>query len=153
MATSYIPNHRYYFVIVCSGLNKEATAYQYYVTSPSSGCWECLDIVSEIQSALTAGLSNVACELVYLQNPEPAHYRIRFITLSAGTDTYINLLNPASGDSLLTLLGGVLQPESGQGAYAAIPIYYKVQGVQVVNGEIVRSSEFSNIATGVRPAI
>jgi fibronectin type 3 domain-containing protein len=152
-ASDYTVSHRYYFVVFCSGTNYESTVQQYYITSPASGTWTCQSIATAIQAAITAGLNNATCSLVLMQNPEPANYRIRFTTNSLGTSAFIRILDGTFGDSLLPLLDNMTGPEAGQGAYQAIPTYYKVEAVEVVAGEIVRRSELSNIAQGVRPVI
>jgi len=153
LAADYTANHRYYFIVFCSGTDGSSTVQQYYITSPASGTWTCQSIATAIQASLAAGLNNASCSLVLMQNPEPATYRIRFTTSLTGTNSFIRILDGTFGSSLLPILDNMTGPESGQGAYAAIPTYYKVEAVEVVAGEIVRRSELSNIAQGVRPVI
>jgi hypothetical protein len=146
----YEPNARYYFVVLCTDeINFETTVRQYYITAPSSGTWTCQVIANSINTALTAGLNNAICELVLLENPEP-YYKIRFSTKAVGVDAEITIQAGTFGESLLLLLA-LAPAEPGDGAYLALESFYKVQAVEVVSNEIVRYSELSNIAAGLRP--
>jgi hypothetical protein len=149
--TDYIASIRYYFIAVCTANDGDftQTVRQYYITSPASGTWTCQDIATAIQAAFTNGLDNLVCELVAMENPEP-HYKIRITTKAEGTDAAVSIGGGTFGNDLLTILP-VIGPEPGDGAYLAIEKYYKVQAVEVVSGEIVRYSELSNVAIGLRP--
>jgi hypothetical protein len=146
----YEPNARYYFVVLCTDeISFETTVKQYYITAPASGTWTCQVIANSINTALAAGLNNAICELVLLENPE-TYYKIRFSTKAVGVDAEITIQAGTFGESLLSLLS-LAPAEPGDGAYLALEGFYKVQAVEVVSNEIVRYSELSNIAAGLRP--
>jgi len=145
----YESDSRYYFVLVCSDSAFQPTVRQYYITSPSLGIWTAQAITNSIQTALVGGLNNAICELVLLTNPS-IYYKIRIRSLVVGVDASLAIQPGTFGTSLLSLLL-VTSAEPGEGAYLAVDTFYKVQAVEVIAGEIVRSSELSNLAIGLRP--
>lgn len=149
----YIPNHRYYFIVVASDLNGLPTVKQYFITSPASGTWEAQSIADDIDQKLT-DLNVADCELLPMENLEDSTvYKVVFTTRNESEQARIEVIDGTFGDSLLPLLGGMEAAQGGGSAFPGIDIYYRVQAVEIVAGSQVRASEFSNIALGKRPII
>ena len=149
--TEYEPNTRYYFQVLGTTEAYEylPTIEEYFITSPSSGVWTSQDLADSIQDALSDGLDNAICELVFLENPSP-YYAIRIQSVPIGSDSSAILKNGSLEPSLLTILPAA-SSEPGEGTYPAMYKYYKLQAVETVAGEIVRYSELTDIAIGFRP--
>jgi len=149
--TEYEINTRYYFQILgtTEAYEYAPTIEEYWITSPNSGVWTAQAIADSIQDALSDGLNNSVCELVYMENPSP-YYAIRISSVPIGVDASVILKDGSLEISLLDILP-VAPSEPGDGAYSAMYRYYKLQAVEVIIGEIVRSSELTDVAIGYRP--
>lgn len=151
--SDYIANHRYYFIVVATSPSGAPTVKQYFITSPASGLWTIQDIVDSISQKIL-DLDVVICEIVPMENLEDnTVYKIRFSTRNESEQARIEIIDGTFGDSLLPLLGEMQSAQSGGGAYPGVNSYYRVQAVEIISGNQVRTSEFSNIATGTRPII
>jgi hypothetical protein len=84
-----------------------------------------------------------------MENPSP-YYAIRISSVPIGVDASVILKGGSLEISLLDILP-VAPSEPGDGAYSAMYRYYKLQAVEVIIGEIVRSSELTDVAIGYRP--
>lgn len=152
--TVYTANTRYYFIIIVSDPTTYlSTIKQYYITSPSSGTWKISDISTSINNTISTGLNNTTCELITLNDPHNGLlYRVKFKSVAKGERATISIIDGTFGESLLSLFTKKMaKSANGGGALPAVSKFYKVKGVEVVSGRIVRESEFSEIAEGLRP--
>lgn len=152
--TDYDANQRYYFIVAAVDSDGNATLRQYFIKAPASGTWEAQDIVDAIDEKLTSDLNNVDCELVPMENlSDDTTYKIRFKTHLETEAASIEILDGTFGPSLLPLLGDTERAIPGGSALPGINYYYRVQAVEVIDGEQVRASELSDVVLGFRPII
>ena len=92
------------------------------VTAPTSGSWELSDVVSQISAELALAYdgSHTDDALVYSTTAARAsvsivNSKIQIITsdVASETSSFVRISQPGSGNSLITLLGGVDQPKDG----------------------------------------
>jgi hypothetical protein len=145
--TSFDSNTRYYFIVVTSD-----TVKQYYITSPNSGTWTIQNIADQIDDAISEVHDNVKCKLVEFNNPSH-YYKLKFETVELGSKASVSITGGTFGKSLLEILGDLEGSQDGSEPLPEVPSWYQVQGVEIVDGTIVRRSEMSNKTRGKRPVL